>query len=188
MLIEIDLDTCEKLQVTPNQLIFVKLLIEKNQKNIKKYSEVSGVNISDVDSLIERDIIQADSRSEDFTKLVITDEFLNSLDQKDFFDEFYEEYPKLVVRSDGIKDYLRTDINRCRKYYNQQVGRSKLKHENIMKCLRYEVDYRRKSGNMSYMKRMPKWLLSEEWTVYEQMIADSNVITQKEVQYGSSIE
>ncbi len=189
MLIEIDLSTCKYLQVTPNQLIFVKLLIEGNQKNIKEFIEVSAMGPQDIDSLIEKGIIDESSRSEDLKKLKITQSFLESLETKNFFDEFYEAYPKMTVRSDGVKDYLRTDMNRCRKYYDQLIGKSRSRHDNIMKCLAFEVSFRKRNNNMAYMKRMPKWLTSEEWKVYEQMMADINVVTNsKEVLYGATVE
>lgn len=189
MLIEIDLTICKKLQITPNQLIFLKVLMNKNLKQIKEFQSIVNIQDSDIQELIERGIIKPISSFDNLSKIQVTEEFELSLENKNFFDEFYEAYPKYITRPDGLKDYLRTDMHRCRKFYEQTVGKSRAKHEKIMKCLNYEVDLKRKTNKMSYMKRMPRWLLSEEWTVYEQMMEDNNsIIENKEVSYGGEIE
>lgn len=189
MLIEIDLTLCKKLQITPNQLIFLKILMDNNLKKIKEFESVITMKDSDIQELIDRGIIEPISSFDNLNKLILTEEFKLSLDNKSYFDEFYEAYPKYITRPDGLKDYLRTDMHRCRKFYEQLIGRSKSKHETIMKCLEFEVNLKRKTNKMSYMKRMPKWLLSQEWTVYEEMMTDEKVITErKEVSYGGQIE
>lgn len=189
MLIEIDLKTCKDLQVTPNQLIYIKLLIDSTPSQIKTFAGVCGISQEDVNSLIERGILDPTSSAESIWKNKLTESFLSSLEQVNYFDEFYAAYPKMIIRPDGLKDYLRTDITRCRRYYDQIVGKSRIKHENMMKCLIYDVDLKRKTNKMGYMKKMPKWLVSEEWKVYEEIIADNKVIVEnKEVSYGNAIE
>lgn len=189
MLIEVDLAVCKRLQISANQLIFVKILMERNLKRMRELQNVITLTDVDIKDLIDKGILQQTTNFSDLNKLQVTEEFELSLNSKSYFDEFYEAYPKYITRPDGTKDYLRTDMHRCRKFYEQIIGRSRSKHENILTCLKFEVNYKYKTNKMSYMKRMPKWLLSQEWQVYEQMMADEqhNPTTQP-VTYGGDIE
>ncbi|GAG01937.1 unnamed protein product, partial [marine sediment metagenome] len=81
-----------------------------------------------------------------------------------------------------------TDLNRCRGiYYTKTLG-SKLWHDHILKCLMFEIQEREKEGSMSYMKRLPNWLSSEEWKSYEERVEDSQSVTTEEKSYGHDVE
>src|SRR4030042_238479 len=52
-------------------------------------------------------------------------------------------------------------------------------------------DYLRKEGKLCYMKRLPKWLGSEEWKVYEQRLKDESLkssLNTEELGYGNKLE
>lgn len=187
MLIELDLTEAKRLKITANQFILISLLISK--QSIVPLSSVINISELDIDNLIEQNILTKESIfSSKFDKLFITEEFTDKFKTKDFFTEFYDIYPASVTRSDGIKDYLRGDVSRCRKYYEKVVGKSANKHEAIMEALKFEVDTRKRNGNSGYMKRMAKWLLSEEWLAYEEFIKDKKVQKHAETIYGTDIE
>ena len=78
------------------------------------------------------------------------------------FVEFYDLFPSSVQRPDGTKDYLRNNKEKSMKVYNK-LARLASKHEEIMNALKFEIEYRKKNGTLSYMKRMTNWLASNEW-------------------------
>jgi hypothetical protein len=188
MLIEIDLEEAKKLQITVNQFLLLKFAIDN--VNIKPYQSVIQINDNDIEELIALGILEENSRydKKDLSKLVITNEFMNRLKSRDFFDEFYEMYPISVTRPDGTKDYLRGNIARSRKIYDTHVGKSRSKHENMLSALNFEVSNRSMSNKMGYMKRMYSWLLSEEWTLYDEFLKDKKVQKQINEVYGTKIE
>jgi len=118
--------------------------------------------------------------------LELTDEILSFIKKKDFFDEFYELYPTSVIRSDGSKDYLRTDMNRSRVAYNKIIGKSESKHELIMSALKNEISERRAMNKMGYMKRMFKWLTSEEYMTYAEKKSDTQEV-KNTATYGTEV-
>jgi hypothetical protein len=187
MLIELDLTEAKRLNITANQFILISLLI--NKIKIPPVMEVLNITELDIENLIEQNILTKESiYSSKFDKLFIAEEFTDKFKTKDFFLEFYDIYPPSVTRSDGIRDYLRGDVSRCRKYYEKIVGKSTDKHEAIMEALKFEVETRKRNGNSGYMKRMAKWLLSEEWLTYEEFIKDKKVQKHAETIYGTTIE
>ena len=97
-------------------------------------------------------------------------------------------YPISVTRPDGTKDYLRGDIARCRKIYNSHVGKSRSKHEYIIDALKFEITNRRINNKIGFMKRMSKWLVSQEWTLYDEFLKDKKVQKQVEEVYGTNVE
>jgi len=188
MLIELDLDEAKRLKITVNQFILIKLIIEKI--DIKSLINVVRIDESDIVNLKEQGILTSESslNLEAESNLVVTEEFIKKFKAKDFFDEFFDIYPTSTIRPDGLKDYLRGDVSRCRKYYSKIVGKSRAKHERMIESLKFELATRKQSNGMQYMKRMPKWLLSEEWLLYEEFIKDKTVIKQAEEVYGTGIE
>ena len=113
---------------------------------------------------------------------------MNELRQKDFFDELYDIYPTFVVRTDGTRDYLRGAPSNCRKLYAKITGHSRSKHEHIKECLKFELSNRKQTNSMQYMKRMHKWLTSEEWLLYDEFMKDKKVQKKIDDVYGTAIE
>lgn len=193
MLIELDLKEVKSLKISSTQFIFIKLLLD--EVDIKSLLDVIPVSEKDINDLIEKGIIDKDSitiesdiKSIKFENIVIDESFKTKLNKKEFFDDFFAIYPTSVVRSDGIKDYLKGAPTNCRKYYKKLVGSSQSKHDHIMTCLRFEISNRVSTGKMSYMKRMYKWLTSEEWTLYDQIVEDKKVKAVIDNKYGTSVE
>lgn len=188
MLIEVDLEEAKKLQITLNQFLLLKFVVDNI--NIKPYQSVIQINDIDIQALIKQGILEEGSEynKKDLSKLIVTKEFSERLKSKDFFDEFYSMYPISVARPDGIKDYLRGNISRSRKLYESHVGRSIEKHNMMLSALNFEITNRTISNKMGYMKRMYSWLLSEEWILYEEFLKDKTVQKQIDEVYGTKIE
>ena len=188
MLIEIDLDEAKRLKITMNQFVLIKLLIDK--VDIKSLINVIRIDDKDINNLKEQNILTTESTYTDgITKnLHLTENFKMKYKQRDFFDEFYEAYPTSTTRPDGQKDYLRGDISRCRKYYQKIVGKSLSKHESMLECLNFEVKTRKAGNSLQYMKRMSKWLLSEEWLLYADAMNDVSVVRNADEMYGAKVE
>ena len=62
MLIEIDLNTCKQLQLTPNQLIFIKLLMSSSQTDLKEYLSVVTITQEDLNIMIAKGIFDGSLR------------------------------------------------------------------------------------------------------------------------------
>jgi len=188
MLIELDLDEAKRLKITVTQLILISLIMGSH--DIKSLADVIPVGEDDIKKLIELNILTNDSvlNPGNFKGLQITEEFRNKFKVRDFFSEFFDLYPASVLRRDGLKDYLRGDISRCRKYYEKIVGKSKSRHEHIMECLKFEIESRKRANSLGYMKRMAKWLISEEWKLYDEFMKDTNIQTKAEEVYGTIVE
>lgn len=188
MLIEIDLDEAKKLHITMNQFCLLRFLVDN--VNIKPYQSVIQIDDNDIQNLKLQKIVTSESEFDinDLSKIKLTEEFNKKLKPLDFFDEFNELFPPSVIRPEGNRDYLKGDINRCRKSYDSKVGKSRSKHESIMEALRFELQNRRLTNTMKYMKRMYKWLTSEEWLLYDEFMKGEKVKEQIEHIYGTNVE
>ena len=45
-------------------------------------------------------------------------------------------------------------------------------HDHIMNCLKFEVSQKLATGKIGYMKRMWKWLTSNEWEIYDEQMKE----------------
>lgn len=173
MILEIDTSVLDRIpNLSINQLVFLTLVlsdIKTINQDIQKL--LSLVNEEEIRELELRGLILIKQDKSGNQVISKTEELDNLLkEDKSMFDEFYDQFPVYVIRPDGTKGFLRSNINKCRKEYNRIVGKSKAMHEHIMNCLKYEIDNKMQTGKMGYMKTMWKWLTQHEWeTIEEQM-------------------
>lgn len=173
MILEIDTSILDRIpNLSINQLVFLTLVlsdIKTINQDIQKL--LSLVNEEEIHELELQGLILI-KLDESGNQVISKTEKLNELlkEDKSMFDEFYDLFPVYVIRPDGTKGFLRSNINKCRKEYNRIIGKSKAMHEHIMNCLRFEIDNKMQTGKLGYMKTMWKWLTQHEWeTIEEQM-------------------
>ena len=187
MIIELDTSLLDKIEnLSINQLVLLTLVKDENQKTNQSVSTLlSRVEETDIQGLIDKNLITVEI-TENSTIYKPTEK-LNSLlkPEKSWFDEFYELFPIYVVRPDGTKGFLRTNVNKCRQQYNRVTGKSIAMHQHIMDCLKHEIDTKLMQGKLGYMKTMWKWLTTCEWEVNEAQMQEDNSKT--EDTYGTTI-
>ena len=184
MLIEIDTQQLKQLSLSPNQLVYIKVLMDKDSKRqLRELNSTYQLTDAEFDELIAKDFIEY---TKDKRSIQVTEHLLKVFKQ-DYFDEFYELFPVYITRSDGRKDYLRTNMNRCRVAYNKTVNGSYEKHKKIIDYLKYEIQEKRKTNSMGYFKRMPNWLASEEYLIYDEILNTETTEKPQQI-YGTDIE
>ncbi len=195
MLLQVDVNYLLKNRITVDQFLIAQLIYEKNYELLRSYLDLySGEELKSLFlGLVKAGMIDNYNHEDqyDLNKFIIKPSFTKILAQGDFFDEFVQTFPTSVIRPDGTKDYLRTDLNRCRRVYNKITNNKYALHLNILQCLSYEIAIKRKEGKLAYMKRLPKWLASEEWKCYEQRIKDESLESLSNVEelgYGNKLE
>ena len=170
-----------------NQLVFLSMVLDKNQKtynqDVRKL--VSLISDDDISYLIDQKLITSIERRG--STLYEPTEMLSKAltPERDFFDLFYEMYPVYVMRPDGTKNYLRANVNKCRHLFKTYVGNSSAMAEHIIKCLEFELDKKGKEGKIGYMKTMWRWLVDHQWEESEQEMNDVVIKTQDA--YGTEL-
>ena len=192
MVVDIDTKKLIKLGICAETYFILKVIEKKAHGILKDYFKNHPIPSDSVlNKLVEQRLIHNANKKNEFDtkKIIVRNRFKE--DTKDVFDLFYELYnlyPVRVTRPDGSVDYLRTDKTRCRKLYNNKLKRSEAIHEEVMEYLRYEIDDRTRTGNMRYMKRMPKWLASEEWTTWKEKLEEESELDASNFGYGLKLE
>lgn len=192
MTIEIDTDLLLKHNLNANQFMLAYLLYKGEYTIITDLIESVDKNTlkSDLEHLEnERFVHDLNTGTElDLSSIIVRNKFMSLFKADvDIFEELLELYPVKVQRPDGFYDYLRTDAKRCKARYNRIVAGRMSKHDRILKALKYELDTRKAEGSMMYMKRLPKWLSSEEWKVFEERMKDDAPKTGNQ-SYGTELE
>jgi hypothetical protein len=197
MILEIDIQFLLDNKITAHQYSIAKLISDNKVTLLKKYIAYSNTLNElpkDLEALKKAGFLTSTFESGNFInleKIEISQKFIKaSTFTSDPFDEFYAAFPTKALRPDGMYDYLRVDQVKCRKLYHNIVRVKPSVHSHIMRCLRSEVEERTLKGQMSYMKRMPAWLTSESWKIYEDHVEGDEGTTQgeKHKAYGTSIE
>lgn len=195
MILEIDTSFLIKHKITAHQYTIIKLIREEHVLELNRYLKETGMESNlrnDLNALYKIGFIEAPPGSVISLILIkVTPKFskVHSF-TKDPFDELYGAFPIKVIRPDGNYDYLRVDQKRCRKMYHNIIRESPTMHEFIIRCLKIEVNDKRSKGKMSFMKRMPTWLSSEEWKAYADIAEhyDVSTLEEKSIGYGQEIE
>lgn len=124
----------------------------------------------------------------DPSKIIILPDFSEFLIMGDFFDELVKVFPVSVVRTDGTKDFLRTDLKRTKSVYSRLTKNKLNIHRHIIDCLKFEIETRKKNGSMGWFKRLPNWVVSEEWKVYEDAMKEQVFQKDEDLGYGTQLE
>lgn len=179
MILELDTTLFDMLgNISINQATFLTLVLNENQnKNQDVHKFLSRISEAEIQELIDNNFITVTTSGDN--KIYKTTNKLNPYLERDktWFDEFYEVFPVYVMRPDGTKGFLRSNINKCRSEYKKIVGKSKAMHEHILECLKFEISNKMMTGKLGYFKTMWKWLTQHEWEVIEE---------QKQYEQGNS--
>lgn len=194
MMLEISLDTLNGSGITAHQFLICRLISDNKYNELKKYLETTKSldNLSnDIEHLAELNLIETSKYNvdKDFKKLTVKPAFKKLIANGSFFEELYETYPVKVVRDGGQTDYLRAERYNSKRIYDLIVHNNPSKHEHILKCLQAEVAHRQQHGTLGYMKRLYKWLATQEWKSFEERLDESYSASDgKEALYGTTIE
>lgn len=187
MIIELNTKLLDIEGVNSNQLIFLSLILDKNQKtynqDVRKL--VSLVSDEEISNLVSQGLITSIERG----KSIIydaTDKLKEVVAPKrDYFDLFYDMYPTYVLRPDGTKNYLRANVNKCRHLFNVYCGQSEAMREHLINCLDFEIKKKMSQGKISYMKTMWRWLVDHQWEESEEEMQDNS--NKEESTYGTEL-
>lgn len=197
MILEIDTKFLLEHKISAHQYLLLKYALNSDYNAMKNYLNASNKYndlIEDMVAMYNAGFISTPPNDKaTFRSVVPSERFIKLMSfTGDPFDEFYNAFPVKVLRPDGEYDYLRIDRIRCRKLYHNIVRVNKTMHDHIMSCLKLEVQDRSQKGKMSFMKRMPTWLSSEAWKVYEDKLTASISSVDTSIQgrtgYGTDIE
>lgn len=198
MIIEVDTEVLRKSNISILQYFIGYFLLTKEFKKLAKLiTEEIGFDIfktliADLESKSFMHNMNDNTQKEwSYDSIIVRNKFIELVKDyqaEDMFDELLKIYPIKVQRPDGNMDYLRTDVARCRKMYNNTIiKKSFKKHEDIIKALKFEIEIRKKEDSLKYMKRLPKWLASEDWKVFEERMKDMKTTVESEA-YGTELE
>ena len=174
MIIELNTKLLDIPGLNSNQLIFLSLVLDKNQKtynqDVRKI--VSLVSDEEISNLISQGLITSIERGKSITYHA-TDTL------KDVVRPIY------VLRPDGTKNYLRANVNKCRHLFNVYVGQSEAMAQHLIQCLDFEMKKKTNEGKLSYMKTMWRWLVDHQWEESEEEMQDNSKI--EESTYGTEL-
>lgn len=194
MLINVDVNSLIYNRLTVDLYLILQLINDKQYDTFNKYlalytNEEKKTLFNKLNTLgycINRNGLD----EYDPNKIEITTSFSKFLLSGDFFDELVQVFPVSVTRSDGTRDYLRVDLKRSKIMYSKITKNKLAMHNHILDCLRFEIATKTRNNGMQWMKRLPKWLVSEEWKVYEQALQDAKYdsLTHEDLGYGTKLE
>ena len=160
-------------QINVNQLFFLSVVLDKNQKSNQDVRKiVSLISDDEIQYLVDQNLISSTNEGDKIIYLPTEKltEFLKP--SKTYFELFSEIYPKYVLRPDGTKAYLKTNINRCHHLFNLYTGLSEAMAQHLIDCLNFEVSKKTRTGKIGYMKTMYKWLIEHQWEESEAEMQD----------------
>jgi hypothetical protein len=194
MVIDISLELLNKLKLNPNEFLLMELLRKKeyvlaaeflknnynSAQSIEIYTKLLSLGYFTSNSFLEN--------SYGYANVKVSNSYKGLVKTEDMFDEFVEEYPKSVIRTDGTTDYLRVDLKTAKLYYVKATRGLRSSHEHLLECLKFEVEERMKDGSIKFMPRITKWLSSQAWSTYQDRLMDAKSNSVGSTKYGTEIE
>ena len=186
MIVEMNIDWLLKNKITANEFLVLQLLIENQEDRLTKVGKIFGEveNSNILKSLLKMGFVVINATT---GKITVTEKALKTFKGKGHFEELYALFPVSVIRPDGKRETLRTAKKQCQTKYNRIAKRKDI-HENILKCLKFEIAERTQNDSLKYMQKMPNWLSKETWTEYEEKMKVEEIIGKlEENTYGNEL-
>jgi len=99
------------------------------------------------------------------------------------FDQMWADllshFPLKVYANGGVRPLRAKDPNaatnqRARKQYKKYIGGSVVKHKEVIRCLKVELDHRKKANNLGYMQMLSTWVNQHSWEKYQDLTDSSD--------------
>ena len=164
-LIQINLDYLEEVGLNINQyLSLMKLYCHKEERLILPI----GVYQEDIEFLETEKFISIESDEVGLTEKG----YSVFVPKEDLFEQFFELYPHRVP--DGVGGFRAIGTassdtvfgNKMRKKWNNTTKGNLKVQEDLIKALDYELNYRKRSGSLSFMQGMEVWFNKATWEKY----------------------
>ena len=191
MLLKVNTEVLINMKITAHQFVIANLLMGKFYDHLVKYLESTNSKDTfqdDLKQLAKASLVAYNKdNSHDLKSIVVQPEFLRTLHKDDIFEELYASFPVKVQRPDGTASFLRRDRRLCKDLYYIITKDDLPTHEHIMSCLRTELEHRKRTNSMQYMKTLQKWLSGKEWENYEDLIDDGSYSDKHANTYGTHL-
>lgn len=159
-------------------LTFTEYFILWKLYNHVEYRNIS-INMAVYDKLISKNyIIKNDEEVQGYTLSENGKVFFEP--DKSLFEEFIKIFPTRAVDSMGVARILSPatpESIAAKKLKKKWTNITRNKYENqkyIIECLKKEVDYRTKTGKLSYMKGIEAWLNNGVWEDFAYLLDEVN--------------
>ena len=99
------------------------------------------------------------------------------------FDQMWSDllshFPLKVYVNGGVRPLRAKDPNaatnqRARKQYKKYIGGSVVKHKEVIRCRKVELDHRKKANNLGYMQMLSTWVNQHSWEKYQDLTDSSD--------------
>lgn len=168
MIINLNLEFIVNNKITPNEAVILNLIQEGKQVALNRMLTKLPTVRTDLQNLITKTTVTLKD-----TKYYLSQAYTAMLSGSGLFEELNNKYPTYAYRPNGTKDYLKTNINRCKAKYEKFIeGRLDI-HEHILNCLDKEIKERELTGGSQYFKKLWNWLGSEGWKDYEHLLEEN---------------
>lgn len=189
---ELDIDLIKLYNMTADEYILLEMLRYKHYGKIRSYFTDRSYLMSCLDKLVLGGFIELTEYGvkympQEYKILKLPKYSTAYIDA--MFEELLENYPKHVIRPNGIKEYLRVNTPKAKELYKKLTQGSKEKHDLIIASLRYQLALYAKLGKMMYMRKMTNWLANEEWEEFKDFVLNGvpNETEIDETTYGTNI-
>jgi hypothetical protein len=101
---------------------------------------------------------------------------------EDQFNELKELYPVDSTWDDGRTVPLNRNLAECKKLYIELLKTGKVSHEEIMTCLKVELQERLQTGTKQYQPSLLKWINEDGWKAFK-----GRTLKPVELRYGTEV-
>lgn len=183
MLLELETTLFDKIEnLKLDQFLLLSLILDKSKINRQGSKIISRISDDNINELVEQGLITILKKPRSVA-YEPTSKLLALLpDGTKMWEQFLQIYPNSVIRPDGTKAFLKTNLAKAKTKYIALVNNSEDRHLYLVDCLQKEITDKMNTGKIGYMKGIWKWLVSAEWEAYESQEEQQTVNT-----YGTNI-
>lgn len=175
-MIEIDIDECVEVGLTPSQYCYVKLLWEKKFDLARKLWYNDPGLQKTMDDLFDLGYVLFFSEDTGYSIDKKKCDELFKFNKSNFW-EIFTTYPLKVNDGAGGIRVLRAasteskDAKMALKKYEACI-KTNSAHKKVLACLELELENKKKSSSLSYMQLLSTWINQRTWEKYEVLLEE----------------
>tara|TARA_R110002074_G_scaffold104413_1_gene225436 strand:+ start:8336 stop:8884 length:549 start_codon:yes stop_codon:yes gene_type:complete len=168
MIIELCTKSLKEFGITADEYVYLHLVQSGSHDVIEDLKLVVRLEVLQTKGLVKL--------GEGPDQHIVRDRFssINSTPVDQMWSELLSWFPLKVYVNGGVrplraKDPTASSNNKARKQYKKYINGSVAKHKEVIRCLKVELDQRKKADNLGYMQMLTTWVNQHTWEKYQDL-------------------
>jgi hypothetical protein len=174
MIVEICTKSLKDFGITADEYLYLSLLLSGSHDAIDDLELVVRLEVLQTKGLVKL----GEETKDHIVRAKFSAPNTTPFDQ--MWSDLLSHFPLKVYVNGGLRPLRAKDPDaatnqKARKQYKKYINGSVAKHKEVIRCLKIELDHRKKGNNLGYMQMLSTWVNQQTWERYQDLTDPSDI-------------